>query len=96
MEEYKWLFTLPALSIIAQIGMFSNFLKKNVKGETLVEIKGYFSNNFKSTFLALVITQITTMTVYFTLATGQTIDLITVFGVGYMCDSGFNKWDKKA
>jgi hypothetical protein len=96
MEEYKWLFSLPALSILAQVGMIVHFLKQKVQGESLSAIKTYFSDNFKSTIVAVVSTQVGTFAIFFTLATGTTIDLVTVFGVGYMSDSFFNKWDKQS
>lgn len=92
--EYKWLFELPSLLVIGMIGMFSHFLKKNVTGETLVEIKGYFSNHFKSTLLAVIATFIAVISYYFTIPTGQIHDILIVGSLGYNCDSLFNKWDK--
>lgn len=96
MDEYKWLFTLPSLLGIGLMGMMIHFMRQKIKGETLTEITAYFSDNFKSTFIAVVSTMISVATTYFTLATGQPIDLLTVFGLGYMSDSFFNKWEKPA
>ena len=42
MENYEWLFTLEAQIGIALKAMFSHFLKKQIKGETLVENKTVF------------------------------------------------------
>ena len=94
MKEYEWLFTLPSLVGVGLLGMLVHFLKKNIKGETLTDIRHYFADNFKSTLVAIISTVIGTVATYFTLAVGDTIDLITVFGIGYTFDSFFNKWDK--
>ena len=94
MENYEWLFTLETQIGIALIGMFSHFLKKQIKGETLVEIKQYFGNHFKSTLLAIIATVFFTVAYYFTLGTGQTADILAALGIGFTSDSAFNKWDK--
>jgi hypothetical protein len=77
----------------ALVGMLMHFLKKKVKGESLVEISGYFKANFKSTFISFVATVVSFAAYYLTLQTGTPADFLTVFGLGYMCDSAFNKWD---
>lgn len=96
MEKYSWIFTLPILLLIGTIGMFSHFLKKNIAGETLVEVRGYFKNHFKSTLLALIATMFGVSAYYFTMATGQFADILMVGSLGYNFDSIFNKWDKSA
>lgn len=93
MEELKWLVQLPALLGIGLVGMLMHFFKKQIKGETLTEIREYFSDHFKSTFVAIVSTLLGVVTYYLTLGTGQPADILTVFGLGYMFDSIFNKWD---
>lgn len=93
--QYQWLTSLPALSAIAQLGMLMHFFKQKIKGESAMIILHYFKDNFKSTFVAIVSTQIATIATFFTLGTGQPIDIMAVFGVGYTCDSIFNKWDNK-
>ncbi len=93
MENYTWIFTLESLMFIAILGMFTHFLKKKIKGETLTEIKDYFSNNLKSTFIAFVATMIATVVAYFTMASKQPIDIAAFFGIGYTFDSFFNKWE---
>lgn len=89
----EWIFKPSILFAIAVLGMFSHFLKKKVKGESLTEIKEYFKDNIKSTFLALVTTAISYVAYQLTLATGMPADVLTVFGLGYMCDSFFNKYE---
>lgn len=92
MEQY--LLTLPSLLIISLLGMIIHFFKKQIKGETVTEIKDYFRDHFKSTFIAVVVTMISCAAYYFNLKTGTPTDILTVFGLGYTFDSMFNKWDK--
>lgn len=94
MEEYAWLFKLPSLVCIALLGMLMHFFKQKITGENISDIFNYFGNNFKSTSIAVISTVVTTVATYFTLSTGQPIDLLTMFGLGYMCDSAFNKFEK--
>jgi hypothetical protein len=96
MEQYQWLTTLPALLAIALLGMIMHFFKQKIKGEHLNEIAAYFKDNFKSTMVAIVSTVVASAATYFTMATGQPIDIMAFFGIGYTCDSIFNKWDNKA
>lgn len=95
MEQYQWLTTLPSLVGIAILGMLMHFFKQKIKGEHLNEILGFFKDNLKSTIVAIVSTLIASVATYFTMATGQPIDLMAFFGIGYTCDSIFNKWDNK-
>lgn len=90
----EYLLSPLGLIVIGLLGMLIHFFKKQIKGETLTEITGYFSNHFKSTFIAVVTTLIGVLAYKFTLATGQAADIVTVFGIGYTFDSIFNKWDK--
>jgi hypothetical protein len=94
LEKYHWLVSLPSLIGFALMGMLMHFMKKNIKGETLTDIRNYFKDNFKSTFVAFVATVVGTLGLYFTLSTGQVLDVISAFGCGYTFDSLFNKWDK--
>ena len=94
MEGFEFILTLPGLCMIGLVGMLMNFLKQKVKGETLTEISQYFTSNFKSTLVALVSTVAAVGGYYFSLSTDQPADILTAFGLGYMCDSFFNKWDK--
>jgi hypothetical protein len=86
--------TLPSLMCIALTGMLMNFFKKQIKGETTTEIRNYFRDHFKSTFTSIVTTVISCFAYYATLSTGKPADILTVFALGYMCDSFFNRWDK--
>jgi hypothetical protein len=94
-EGYEWIVTLPGLCAIALIGMLMHFFKQKIKGETITEIRDYFRSNVKSTFVAIVSTVVSVGAYYFALATEMPADIVTVFGLGYMCDSFFNKWDKQ-
>lgn len=82
------------LYLIALVGMVTHFLKKSIKGETLVEIKMFFSNNIKSTIIALISTTIGFLTYIGTLEVDGVKDVMIIFGIGYMCDSFLNKWEK--
>lgn len=86
--------TLPGLLAVAITGMLMHFFKQKIKGESITEIKAFFSDNFKSTIIAVVGTLVTSVATYMALATGQPIDILTFFGIGYMCDSAFNRWEK--
>ena len=92
----EWMMTLPALIGVGLLGMVTHFLKKQVKGETLTEISGFFSDHFKSTFIAAVVTTVSVIGLYAGFSTGQPIDVITVFLLGFGFDSTLNKWDAKA
>lgn len=97
MDENKiieWLTSMAGLNVIALLGMLMHFFKQKITGETLADIKVWFASNFKSTVVAFVSTVVISIATYLTLATGQPIDLLTFFGIGYMCDSAFNKWEK--
>lgn len=94
-KGYEWIVSLQALCLIGFLGMLMNFFKLKIKGETLTDIGSYFNEHFKSTIIALVSTLITVVAYYFTLSTGQYADILTVFSLGYMCDSAFNKFDKQ-
>jgi Na+/proline symporter len=90
----EFLLSPIGLVVIGLLGMLVHFFKKQIKGETLTEIKDYFGDHFKSTFIAVVTTIIGVITYKFSLGTGLPADIITVFGIGYTFDSIFNKWDK--
>lgn len=93
MESVEWMVSLPALMVFSLAGMFAHFLKKNVKGETATEIKGYFRDNLKTTLTALLSTILGVFVFYATLATGQAADVLSAIMVGYTFDSTFNKWE---
>lgn len=89
-----WLLNPAFLYAVSLLGMIVHFLKKNIVGETTTEIKDYFRDHFKSTFIAFIATSLGFVVYMFTLATGQNADFLAVFAAGYVCDSIFNKWDK--
>ncbi len=93
--ELQWVLQPSVLYLISIVGMLMHFFKKQIKGETVTEIAGYFKNHFKSTIVALVATTVGFLGYYFLLASGQKADIFALFSVGYMSDSFFNKWDKE-
>lgn len=88
-----WLFAFSILGMIAHI------LKKNVRGESFVDIKNYFTYNPKSTILSVIAT-VVGFVIYMTqlkVTDGiALLDMAAVFGVGYMCESFFNKYNNEA
>lgn len=90
----NYLLSPIGLVFIGLLGMIIHFFKKQIKGETVTEIKQYFKDHFKSTFIAVTMTFIGVAGYIFTMKTGQTADILAVFGIGYTFDSMFNKWDK--
>jgi len=84
------------LYVTAIVGMFTHFLKQNVKGETATAIGDYFKDNLKSTLVALVATSVGFVGYYFELATGAKADFVAVFLIGFLCDSLLNKWSSAA
>jgi multidrug efflux pump subunit AcrB len=93
MEKYDWIFSLPSSIAIGLVGMMMHFFKKKITGEALTDIVNYFMSNFKSTVIAIISTMVTVVATHLTLATGSPIDIVTIFGLGYMCDSAFNKFE---
>jgi len=94
-EEYQFLTTLPMCIVYAMLGMILHFFKKQIKGETLADIGQYFSQHFKSTFIAVTSTCIAVVAYYLTLSNDSPADIIAAFGTGYTFDSLFNKWEPK-
>lgn len=100
LQHYQWLISLPSLLVIATIGMVTHFLKKSITGETLGDIKTFFTNHVRSTLVAFIATMVGTLGVYFSLMPAQitqesmALVIIAAFGCGYTFDSFFNKWDK--
>lgn len=92
--ELQWVLQPASLFIISLLGMLMHFFKKQIKGETITEIADYFSDHFKSTVMAFVATTVGFLAYHFLLASGQKADIFAVFGVGYMADSFFNRYEK--
>lgn len=93
--DMNWFLTPQALYLIALCGMILHFFKKQIKGESILEIADYFKLHFKSTVVAFMATSVGFLAYYFLLASGQKADIFSCFAVGYMFDSMFNKWDKE-
>lgn len=89
LQSEWWLFAFSILGMIAHI------LKKNVKGESFVDMKNYFTYNPKSTILSIIAT-VSGFVIYMTqlkVSNGiSLLDMAAVFGIGYMCESFFNKY----
>ena len=92
--EIAWFLTPTALYLVALSGMILHFFKKQIKGESILEIADYFRLHFKSTVVAFMATSVGFLSYYFLLASGQKADIFSCFAIGYMFDSVFNKWDK--
>jgi len=84
--------TMVGLYILALLGMFIHFLKKNVKGESWKAITTYFDNHLKSTIIAWVVTTGSAAFLWFY---QNETNPITYILVGYTFDSILNKWDKE-
>lgn len=93
--DITWFLTPQALYLIALSGMILHFFKKQIKGESILEIADYFRLHFKSTVVAFMATSVGFLSYYFLLASGQKADIFSCFAIGYMFDSVFNKWDKE-
>jgi len=91
----EWLFNPEVLFVIAVLGMLSHYLKKKVRGEDLVDIATYFKTHLKSLLLSSIATAIGYASYMSLLARGDLGDVLTVFAIGYMSDSFFNKWGNK-
>lgn len=95
-EELQWLLSLPALIVTGLLGMLTHFMKKQVRGETLTDIRNFFRDHFKSTFIAVTVTVVSVVGYYVTLATGQFADVVLVFLLGFGFDSTLNTWEQRA
>lgn len=91
--KMEWLLSPSILYALSILGMLSHFLKKKIKGESFTEIGKYFHDNPKSTILAFIATSVGFLIYINTLATGLTVDFFFVYGIGYTCDSLFNKYE---
>jgi NhaP-type Na+/H+ or K+/H+ antiporter len=73
------------------VGVLAHFLKKKIKGETLSDIKHYFSTHLRETVITLI-------GAIFGLSTALYIgdlNILTAFTIGYTADSMFNKSQEK-
>ena len=92
MEQF--LFSFTGLYIIALLGMFVHFMKKNIKGETPTEVLGYFKDHFKSTLTAFILTSVMYFAYYNLFVDAESVkDLMVVFLIGFSFDSTFNKYE---
>lgn len=92
----EWLYNEWWMLGFAVLGMIAHILKKNVRGESLVDIKNYFTYNPKTTLLSIIAT-FAGYVIYMTSFQTETIvDFGVLFAVGYMCESFFNKYEPNA
>ena len=68
------------------LGMITHFLKLDIQGQTLDDIKSYFTNNFKRTLWATITTIFATFTAFI-----MSQGLMAAFLAGYAFDSAINK-----
>jgi predicted histidine transporter YuiF (NhaC family) len=90
MEVLALVGTYAGYVALAFGGMFAHFLKKNIKGETLTEVKKYFKDNFRSTAIAVFGTVVGLVVAIST----DSLNFVSAPLIGYTFDSIFNKWDK--
>ena len=89
-----FVYSFTGLYIIALLGMFTHFLKKNIKGETPTEILSYFKDNFKSTITAFILTSVMYIAYHQLFITSADVkDIMVIFLIGYAFDSTFNKYE---
>jgi len=78
--------------VILLIGVVAHFFKKQITGETLADIKFYFSSHFKSTITTFIAASV----LYASLIATGTMGILPVFFAGYTADSLFGKADEEA
>ena len=79
---------------MAILGMIAHILKENVRGEAAVDIWNWFSYHFKSTIISVIAT-IVGFVIYMTGLKSDSVGLVDigfVFGIGYLSESFFNRY----
>lgn len=89
----EWIYNEWWMLGFAVLGMIAHILKKNVKGESLIDIKNYFTYNPKTTFLSIIATFAGYVIYMTSFQTNTVVDFGVLFGIGYMCESAFNKYE---
>jgi len=72
---------------VGLLGLLSHFLKRKIKGETLTDIKQWFSHHAKNTALSVIAFIIS----YAALIQTDDLSVLSSFMAGYMCDSIFSR-----
>jgi uncharacterized membrane protein len=80
------------LLMIAYFGMLVHFMKDKIQGESIKVMKDYFFEHAKTVITAVIMTLIFFLAYYLAISTGQVADVVSVFGIGYLCDSYLNKY----
>lgn len=81
------------LLIIAYFGMLVHFMKDKIQGESIKVMKDYFFEHAKTVITAVIMTLIFFLAYYLAISTGEVADIVSVFGIGYLCDSYLNKYN---
>jgi hypothetical protein len=76
--------------IVLVLGVLSHFFKKKIKGETITDIKQYFTLHFKNTITTCIAAVVLFSSLIATGASG----ILPMFFAGYTADSLFNKADE--
>lgn len=91
----EWIYNEWWMLGFAILGMLAHVFKKNVKGESLVDIKNYFVAYPKSTIITIISTFVGYVFYMTSFQTETVVDFGALFGIGYMCESIFNKYESK-
>lgn len=89
------------LFFIGFLGMITHFLKQyqkdvELRGNTKGRIDGFFYYFFKKNLTSTISSIIAYIVGYFIAYQLKELTIISMFGVGYMCDSLFNKVESKS
>jgi len=97
-EQIRWWVELVSsplsLYFVALLGMFSHFLKKNMRGETNTNVLNYFKDNIVSTVNAFIwVTFSYIVYLQNVYNSGGVLDIAAVFMIGFAFDSLMNKYN---
>lgn len=84
--EYTVLYVIGNF-IVMLLGVFSHFVKKKMKGQTLDDVKNYFRSHFANT----VITFGAGIVMFFAMVQSGGLGWVASLLLGYTADSVFNK-----
>lgn len=76
--------------VVAVLGMLGHYLKRRVKKETFKGIVEYFQTHARETILSI----IGLITGFLLAYSAGELGLVSSFGIGYMADSVFNRWEE--
>lgn len=73
--------------LVGLLGVLAHFFKQKIKGQTVLEVKQWFTSHFKDTVLSLLLY---VASFALLMETGQ-MGFFAAFSAGYMCDSIFSR-----